>query len=91
MRARGPAVLAAAGVTWERLSGWLLGGMDVEAWETVIPSMGVMALVGNLRSFELAGLANAVVTKIADADEVARARLFPYQVWAAYKNEPSDN
>src|SRR5205807_474387 len=45
LRERGPAVLADAGVSWERLSGWLPGGLDADAWEAVIPSMGVMALV----------------------------------------------
>ena len=35
------AALAEAGFSWERLSGWLPGGMDAEAWEAVIPSMGV--------------------------------------------------
>ncbi len=32
-----------------------------------------------------------MIAKITDADEVAKARLFPYQVWAAYKHAPSDN
>ncbi len=95
LRKRGPAVLAGAGFSWERLSGWLPSGMDAEAWETVIPSMGVMALVRNLRNFDQAGIGEdaieAVIAKITDADEVAKARLFPYQVWAAYKNAPSDN
>jgi TROVE domain len=49
----------------------------------------------NLRNFEQAGISEpaieAVIAKITDADEVARARLFPYQVWAAYKHAPSDN
>src|SRR5207249_4118231 len=31
---RGPAALADAGLSWERLSGWLPGGMDAEAWPT---------------------------------------------------------
>ena len=69
--------------------------MDAEAWEAVIPSMGVMALVRNLRNFDEAGISepaiDAVIAKITDADEVAKARLFPYQVWAAYKHAPSDN
>ncbi len=94
LRDRGPAALADAGVSWERLSGWLPGGMDAEAWEAVIPSMGVMALVRNLRNFDQAGISepsiDAVIAKITDADEVAKARLFPYQVWAAYKHAPSD-
>jgi hypothetical protein len=95
LRARGSAALDEAGFSWERLSGWLPGGMDAEAWEAVIPSMGVMALVRNLRNFDQANISEpaieAVIAKITDAEQVVRARLFPYQVWAAYKNAPSDN
>src|SRR5213075_2352762 len=83
LRGRGPAALADAGYSWERLSGWLPGGMDAEAWETVVGSMGVMALVRNLRNFDQAGISEAgidkVIAKITDADEAAPARLFPYQ------------
>jgi hypothetical protein len=95
LRDRGPAALAEAGFSWERLSGWLPGGMDAEAWASVIPSMGVMALIRNLRNFDEAGIdeavIDAVIAKITDPDQVAKARLFPYQVWAAYKHAPSDN
>lgn len=81
--------------SWERLSSWLPGGMDAEAWEGAIPQMGVMALVRNLRNFDQKGIGEqaveSVIAKITDPDEVARARLFPYQVWAAYTNAPSDN
>jgi hypothetical protein len=95
LRERGAPALADAGYSWERLSGWLPGGMDAEAWEAAIPSMGVMALVRNLRNFDEAGISDAaidaVVAKITAANEVAKARLFPYQVWAAYKHAPSDN
>ena len=94
LRERGSAAFAEAGFSWERLSGWLPGGMDAEAWEAVIPSMGVMALVRNLRNFDEAGIGetavDTVIATITDADEVAKARLFPYQVWAAYKHAPSD-
>jgi hypothetical protein len=94
LRERGATALAEAGFSWERLSGWLPGGMDAEAWEAVIPSMGVMALVRNLRNFDQAGIGDAaidaVIGKITDATEVAKARLFPYQVWAAYTHAPSD-
>ena len=83
------------GFSWERLSGWLPDGMDAEAWEMVISSMGVMALVRNLRNFDQAGIGEAaierVIAKITDGHEVARGRLFPYQVWAAYKHAPSDD
>ncbi len=94
LRQRGPAALAGAGISWERLSGWLPGGMDAEAWEAVIPSMGAMALLRNLRNFDEAGIGDAaidaVIATITDAGEVAKARLFPYQVWAAYRHAPSD-
>ncbi|MEM7339378.1 MAG: TROVE domain-containing protein [Actinomycetota bacterium] len=92
---RGPHTLADAGTSWERLSGWLPGGMDAAAWESVIPTMGVMALVRNLRNFDEQGISPAAVEtvlgRITDADEVAKARLFPYQVWAAYTHAPSDD
>ena len=95
LRERGAAALAEAGFSWERLSGWLPGGMDAEAWEAVIPSMGVMALIRNLRNFDEAGIdaaaVEAVIAKLTNDGEVAKARLFPYQLWAAYKHAPSDN
>ena len=95
LRATGTDTLAKAGTSWERLAGWLPGGMDAEAWDAVIPSMGVMALIRNLRNFDEQGISrrsvSTVLAKITDADEVAKARLFPYQVWAAYKFAPSDN
>src|SRR5204863_6501768 len=94
LRGNGSAALAEAGFSWERLSGWLPGGMDAEAWEAVIPSMGVMALVRNLSNFDQAGISEtaieAVIAKMTDSDEVAKARLFPYQAWAAYQNAPCD-
>ena len=43
------------------------------------------------RGRHLEASVEAVITKISDAEKVERARLFPYQVWAAYKNAPSDN
>jgi TROVE domain len=53
-----------------------------------------MALVRNLRNFDQADISDsaiAVITKITEPAEVAKARLFPYQARAAYKNAPSDN
>ncbi len=80
--------------TWERLSGWLPGGMDAEAWEAVIPNMGVMALLRNLRNFDEAGISKTaqvlVETKLSSATEVARSRIFPYRVLPAYLSAPSD-
>ena len=95
LAAGGVQALATAGTSWERLSGWLPGGMDAQAWEAAIPSMGVMALIRNLRNFDQQAISSTavdiVIGRITDADEVRKARLFPYQVWSAYKNAPSDN
>ncbi|EPJ37861.1 hypothetical protein STAFG_5116 [Streptomyces afghaniensis 772] len=85
--------LAAAGMTWETLAGWLQGPMDKAAWEAVIPSMGVMALVRNLRNFDEAGVsdevAERVAARISDPAEVARSRQFPFRYLAAYQHAPS--
>jgi hypothetical protein len=85
--------LTAAGMTWESLAGWLGGPMDRAAWEAVIPSMGYMALLRNLRNFDDAGVgddvAARVAAKLADPDEVARSRQFPYRFVSAYDAAPS--
>ncbi len=85
--------LAEAGMTWEALAGWLQGPMDAAAWEAVIPSMGAMALVRNLRNFDEAGVsdevARRVAAKLSDPAEVARSRQFPFRYLAAYQHAPS--
>ncbi|MCL7370084.1 TROVE domain-containing protein [Streptomyces ardesiacus] len=85
--------LAAAGITWEMLAGWLQGPMDKAAWEAVIPSMGTMALARNLRNFDEAGVSDEVAARVAarigDPAEVARSRQFPFRYLAAYRHAPS--
>lgn len=78
-----------AGWSWERLSGWLPGGMDRQAWEAVIPTMGYMALLRNLRNFDQSsigdGTAHFISTKLADAAEVVRSRQLPIRFYSAYR------
>lgn len=85
--------LADAGITWEALAGWLQGPMDAAAWEAVAPSMGIFALIRNLRNFDEAGLRDEVAQRIAaricDPDVIARSRLFPYRFLSAYRAAPS--
>ncbi|MET9416336.1 TROVE domain-containing protein [Streptomyces klenkii] len=85
--------LAEAGMTWEALAGWLQGPMDAAAWEAIIPSMGTMALVRNLRNFDQAGVsdeaARRAAARIADPEEVARSGQFPFRYLAAYQHAPS--
>ncbi|MEU1286510.1 TROVE domain-containing protein [Kitasatospora sp. NPDC005856] len=85
--------LAAAGLTWEALAGWLQGPLDAASWEAVIPSMGPMALLRNLRNFDRAGVSDAVAAEVArrisDKGEVRRSRQFPFRYLAAHRNVPS--
>jgi 60 kDa SS-A/Ro ribonucleoprotein len=60
-------------------------------WEELIDSgkLGYMALLRNLRNIQQAGVSYAhfkkVCTRLADADEVARAKQFPFRYLAAYR------
>lgn len=88
------AELRAAGITWEQLSGWLGGALDAKFWESVIPSMGYMALLRNLRNFEKADISRSVrkgvQERLADPEQVRRSRQFPYRFLSAYMNVQSD-
>lgn len=85
----GMQTLSRAGMTWEALSGWLQGPMDAKAWEAVIPNMGHMALLRNLRNFKDAGISqtalNKVLSKISDPEQVAKGKQFPFRYLAAYQ------
>lgn len=82
-------LLKDAGMTWEALSGWLNGPMDAQAWEAVIPSMGHMALLRNLRNFLQAGVSQKVLrdvlNRISDPEQVAKGKQFPFRYLAAYQ------
>lgn len=86
-------VLNRAGWTWERLSGYTPNGMDAAAWEAIIPTMGYMALLRNLRNFEEAGISadatHYVQAKLGDPVEVANSRQFPYRFYNAWKANQS--
>lgn len=77
---------------WEHISAWL-GSMDKEAWEAVIPGMGVMAMLRNLRNFDQVGISDAHVRMVTDTisnvDEVRQARALPMRFLSAYRNAPS--
>jgi hypothetical protein len=86
-----PDVARKSGITWEEMSS--LGKMDKAAWEAMIPSMGYMALLRNLRNFDEAGVSDdaaaLVMRKLANPTEVARSRQFPYRFLSAYRAAPS--
>lgn len=89
----GELALGPAAVTWEQVAGWLQGPLDAAAWEAVIPSMGYMALLRNLRNFDETGVSDEdaarVAARLADPDEVARSRQLPLRFLAAYRTAPS--
>lgn len=84
----GPDLLASAGMTWESVAGWLQGQMDAKAWEAVIPSMGYMALIRNLRNFDAAGISDAAVAtinaRLVDPEAVAGSRQLPFRFYSAF-------
>ncbi len=86
-------MLRVAGLTWEALSAWIDGPMDAAAWESVIPTMGLMALARNLRNFDQAGVSDEVAAQItalfSDPEKVVKSRMFPYRWLAAFEQAPS--
>lgn len=90
---QGAQVLKDAGMTWEALAGWLQGPMDKAAWEAIIPSMGYMALLRNLRNFDEAGVSGRAFmqahSKLADPEQVKWSKQFPFRFLAAYKAAPN--
>lgn len=78
------------GVTWERLAGWLPGGMDADAWVKVLPNMGHMAIVRNLNNFDRAGVDPAIVRPLLK-ETAEQSRMLPYRYFSAYQNQESDN
>jgi hypothetical protein len=87
-------MLRGAGMTWE--DALSLAGSSVakdKLWEAMIPSMGYMALIRNLRNFDEAGISNGaartVASRIADSDEVAKSRQLPFRFLSAHLNAPS--
>lgn len=83
----GSAVLKAAGLTWENIGGEI--GLDAEIWQALIPTMGYMALLRNLRNFEEAGVSakvlDEVATRLADPEQVAKSRQLPFRFLSAYR------
>lgn len=85
-----PDRLSNAGMTWENVLSAAGSRVNKDVlWESIIPSMGLMALVRNLRNFDLAGVSSAsidlVLSRMADANEVRRSRMFPFRYFSAFK------
>jgi len=89
-----PETLRSAGMTWEDVMSACGGNMTKRLlWEALIPSMGYMALLRNLRNFDEAdvpdSVAEQVATRLADPAQVAKSRQFPFRFLSAYEAAPS--
>lgn len=86
-------LLEAAGMTWEDVPSLVNGPWTRELWESIIPSMGYMAVLRNLRNFDQAGVSDAVAAKVAarlsDPEQVAKSRQLPMRFLSAYRAAPS--
>jgi len=85
-----------AGHTWESLASWIGGELTAGFWESMIPDMGYMALLRNLRNFDKAGISDSyakfVADKISDESGVANSRQLPLRFLSAYRVlEPTDH
>ena len=87
-------ILKAAGMTWEdalSLAGSKVSKRDL--WAALIPSMGFMAQLRNLRNFDEAGVpdevAGDVIARLTDPEQVAKSRQFPFRFLSAYRAAPS--
>jgi hypothetical protein len=89
-----PDALARAGMTWEDALSLAGSTLDkAQLWTALIPTMGYMSQLRNLRNFDEAGVSDEVATqvaaKLADPAQVSRSRQFPYRFLAAYEQAPS--
>ncbi len=87
-----PTQLKMAGFNWEDAMAYT-GGSDVskrDMWEALIPNMGYMALLRNLRNFDEAGVSNdvvqnVVIPRLVDPTQVERSRQLPMRFLSAFR------
>jgi hypothetical protein len=83
-----------AGLTWEDVLSQYGSKVDkAKLWEAMIPNMGIMALIRNLRNFDEAKVsdkaAQLVISELQDPEQIAKSRQFPYRFLSAYRAAPS--
>lgn len=81
--------LQRAGMTWEDALSLAGDRVDkAQLWSALIPTMGYMALLRNLRNFDQAGVSDEVAEQVAarlsDPEQVARSKQFPFRFYAAH-------
>ena len=89
---------AAAG-QWEWLLSWLGEGPaeerlpKAEQWRLILPQLGFMAALRNLRNLDEAGLSDEdvapLIARFGDPEQVRHSRQFPFRFLSAYLSVPS--
>lgn len=79
-----------ADVTLEPAKVWetsiMVDGSDKESWEKILPSMGYMAILRNLRNFIVNNVDTSMyVPRISDGDFVRKSKQFPFRFYSAWK------
>ena len=73
-------------LTWEQASS-KYGKLDAKFWEAMIPSMGIFALVRNLRNFDDAEIGKEAIAivkaKLTDPETIRKSRMFPLRFFQA--------
>ena len=82
----------------EGASGWERARSAGASWRELVPTMGYMALLRNLRNFmEDASLAsdrefwNDVCGRLSNKEEVANSKQLPFRFFSAYRNLPANH
>lgn len=91
-----PHGLKEAGLTWEDTLSALGSKADKKVlWENLIPTMGYMSLIRNLRNFDQAGVSKKIMRQVqdrlADPEQVEKSRQFPFRFLSAQKAIESQN
>lgn len=89
-----PEILRGAGITWEDALSALGSKVDKgKLWKAMLPQLGYMALIRNLRNLDDHGVSDKdvapAIARIQDPEQVAKSRQLPYRFYSAYKEAPS--
>lgn len=77
-------LIAKGRATWEQAV--MQFGNRKEVWEAILPHMGYMAMLRNLRNFIQCGLdMDPVLQRLSDAEQVRRSRQLPFRFYTAYR------
>lgn len=83
-----------SGMTWENAFSSVGSKVDrAKLWGSIIPSLGIMAAIRNLRNFDQDGVsdqvAQQIINRLMDPAEIAQSRQLPFRFLSAYINAPS--